>query len=71
MSDDANIEARLAALEEHAAHQARLIEDLDEAVRRQWDEVERLRKRLAQAMARLSELQGALGPHAAEKPPHY
>ncbi len=76
MSDEttalARAEERITDLEVHLAHQSRLLEELDEIVRRQADEIDVLRRRLAGAVQRLSEMQNqGDAPPASQKPPHY
>ena len=62
-------EDRLAALEEHVAHQANAIEQLDEVVREQWAEIERLRRELRKIEERLD---AAADPDPVDRPPpHY
>ena len=64
--------ARILALEEQAAHQARVIEDLSEEVRRQGALVDRLLLELTRQRERMGEIADAVeGPHEATRPPHY
>ena len=62
-------EDRIAALEEHVAHQALALEQLDEVVRGQWAEIERLRREIE----RLTERLESMGEDGVEDrpPPHY
>jgi SlyX protein len=62
-------ESRLVALETHLAHQARLVEDLNDVVTRQSAEIAALTRRLAALSAALTEAL-AEAP-AQQKPPHY
>ena len=64
MSDE-----RIASLEEHVAHQAQAIEQLDEVVREQWREIERLRRDLRRFEERMD---AAAEPEPVNRPPpHY
>ena len=64
-----NDEGRIAALEEQVAHQSRAVELLDEVVRAQWTEIERL----AREVRRLEDRLEALREDAPNDrpPPHY
>ncbi|MFW6300100.1 MAG: SlyX family protein [Oceanicaulis sp.] len=64
-------EDRLDRLEMHAAEQARVIEDLSEALALLQKDIERLKARLAASDARIGELEAGLPQTPAEKPPHY
>ena len=63
---------RLDALEEQAAHQARIVDELSEQIRAQWSEIDTLQVRQKRLIERVAELEEALhdAPPAA-KPPHY
>lgn len=54
MSADAQLLRRLQALEESALHQERLVERLDEVVREQADQIERLQRALGSLEARVA-----------------
>ena len=64
--------ARILALEEQAAHQARVIEDLSEELRRQGGLIDRLVLELHRQRERVGELADSVeGPHEITRPPHY
>ncbi len=63
---------RLDILEEHAAHQARMIDELSEQLNKQWATIETLRRRQKQLTDRLLTLEEqAHGAPPVTKPPHY
>ncbi|MEQ8403523.1 MAG: SlyX family protein [Oceanicaulis sp.] len=64
-------EDRIDRLEMHVAEQARVIEDLSEALALQQKDIERLKARLMASDARLAELEAGLPQAPGEKPPHY
>lgn len=69
---DEELIRRLTELEIRSAHQDRVIEELSEALHRQWDEIDRLRltvERLAEHLRQLAE--DRVPPPADRKPPHY
>jgi len=60
------------ALEEQIAHQAKVIEELSGMIAAQWNEIDPLKKRLANLTKRFVELEDASAPHHENtKPPHY
>jgi SlyX protein len=64
--------ARFEALEIRIAHQDRTIEDLNTAVRDQWEQIDRLTKlieRIADRLQRIEDSVPADGPEP--PPPHY
>ena len=67
--DTGDVADRLAALEAHAADQARTIEELDEVVRGQWTRIERLHREIARLEARIEGVER--GPEDDRPPPHY
>lgn len=72
MTDAEDLALRLAELEIHVAHRDQVIDDLNEALRGQWDEIDRLKRaidRLADQIAR--QTAGETAVPAPEKPPHY
>ena len=71
MSEDriATLEARIGALEEHLAHQAQAIEQLDEVVREQWRTIEGLRREIARLEGRVDRAEA--GEPNDRPPPHY
>jgi SlyX protein len=68
---DDGLARRVEELETHLAHQIRLVEELDEMVRRQWDEIDLLKRRLERALLRLSEMEAPPEAPANRKPPHW
>ncbi len=64
-------EERLDRLEMYAAEQARVIEDLSEALALQQKDIERLKARLVASDDRIAELEAGAPAPAGEKPPHY
>ena len=63
---------RVGALEEHAAHQARTIDDLSEQLANQWSTVDELVKKQAKLIERLMELEEQVRDATpVTKPPHY
>lgn len=63
---------RIAALEEHAAHQARAIEDLSEQLARQWKVVDALQTKLGRLTERFLALEEAsVEAHPVSRPPHF
>jgi SlyX protein len=73
VTEDATVLAkRLDVLEEHVAHQARVIDELSEQLSEQWSIVETLRNKQQRLIERLlaMEEQSHDAP-AITKPPHY
>lgn len=78
MSDE-----KLNGIETALAHHEQQIEDLSEMIRRQWKEIDLLKRRLERTQSKLDELNTGMAdadPNepqtiteiaAAEKPPHY
>jgi uncharacterized coiled-coil protein SlyX len=73
MSATEDLSERLTALESHIAHQDGTIDDLNEMVKKQWTEIEALRRDLAELRARLARVEGDMGPNQPDDqpPPHY
>jgi SlyX protein len=64
--------ARIASLEEHAAHQAKMIDELSDQLADQWRVVEQLRTKLDRLTERFLVLEeGSLDAPAITRPPHY
>jgi SlyX protein len=64
--------ARIARLEEHAAHQAKTIEELSDQLAEQWRVVDQLRTKLDRLTERFLTLEeGSLEAPAITRPPHY
>ncbi len=68
---DDGIARRVEELETHLAHQTRLTEELDEMVRRQWDEIDLLKRRLEGVLRKLREVEAPLDAPVDRKPPHW
>jgi len=76
MSDD-----KILHLETALAHQDQQIQDLHDALHTQWREIEDLKKKVAQLLQKVKEVESGIPPDsagqsiaeiaAAEKPPHY
>lgn len=76
-------EDNLQRIETALAHHEQQIEDLSEMIRRQWEEIDLLKRRLKDAQSKINDLQNGSGDPdpdapqtvaeiaAAEKPPHY
>ncbi|QRM53796.1 SlyX family protein [Sinorhizobium sp. BG8] len=63
---------RIAALEEHVAHQARTIEELSDQLVEQWKIVEQMRAKLDQLTTRFLLLEeSSLEAPPITRPPHY
>jgi SlyX protein len=73
MPDDADVIARLDALEMRTTHQDLTIEDLNNALTRQWREIDRLEREVAQLTDRLQEVGASVGQTSGAEPPppHY
>ncbi len=65
--------ARLEALETRIAYQDETIEELNQAVTRQWAEIDRLKREVEKLSERLATAEQSLGADPAEEapPPHY
>lgn len=65
-------ENRIVALEELAAHQAKVIEELSDQLTEQWKVVEQMRAKLDRLTERFLSLEEAsLEAPAITRPPHY
>jgi len=67
-------DARIEKLEEQAAHQARLVDELNEVVTRQADQIALLERRMRMVMERLAAEEAGIDgsvPLADQKPPHW
>lgn len=70
MSDE-NTEMRLADLEMQFAHQNETIDSLNDAVVKQWKEIDQLTRRVRLLSEQLMSLEEEASPHKVTKPPHY
>lgn len=67
-----NQDDRIAKLEEHTAHQARVIEELSEQLAEQWKIVEKLQSKQEKLIERFLALEAHSTDAPPEsKPPHY
>ena len=65
-------DSRITALEELAAHQGRVIEELSTEVAEQWKVINEMRRKLERLTERLLDLEETnLEAPAITKPPHY
>jgi SlyX protein len=71
MTDIATLSARIATLEMAKMHQDRTIEDLSEALARQWQEIEALTRQVARLSEQLEEAAATGGGEVEPPPPHY
>lgn len=64
---------RLTNLEIQIAHQAQMIDELNDTIVKQWAEIDELKKRLKAATMRLEQVEDALPDNAPahQPPPHY
>ncbi len=71
MSQD-TAETRIAKLEEHVAHQARVIEDLSDQLAEQWKIVEKLQDKQEKLIERFLALEAqSTDAPPVTRPPHY
>ncbi len=70
MSND-ETEQRLTDLEIQTVHHGETIDSLNEALVRQWKEIDRLSREVRQLRELLLSLEDDAGPHKVTKPPHY
>ena len=71
MTDRADLQDRVVALETRLAHLDRIVEDLNDTITAQWAEINRLGRRCTELQDRLSEAETLAGPAPVQKPPHY
>lgn len=73
MDDETGLITRLTDLEIRVAQQDQTIEDLSEIVRKQWDEMDQMRRNLDRQVAQLQDFVADQGntPPADQPPPHY
>lgn len=73
MSEMELLRTRLDKLEIHAAHQEQMIEDLQKVANDQWNEIERLTRKLAALGVRLEAVEERTDSPAPVEPPppHY
>ena len=69
---NAEIGARIEALEMRIAHQDRVIDDLNKSVTEQWKQIEMLTKQVGRFADRLNSIEDTAAVSGeAERPPHY
>lgn len=67
-----DLENRLNELEMQIAEQDRTLQDMSEMVSQQWDEIDRLKRKVTTASERIVSLEENLPQNdSIEKPPHY
>ena len=71
MSDGKALIDRIDALETRLTYQDETIETLNQAITKQWLEIDRLTRRLAEMKERLQEAESQAPGPASERPPHY
>lgn len=71
MSSENTVADRLLEVECRIAYQEETIDKLNDVIREQWTDIDRLRLRLEQLEQRLAEVEEREGDRPAEKPPHY
>ena len=72
VGDMTSEDSRITTLEELAAHQGRVIEELSGELSEQWKVIEQMRKKLDRLTERLLDLEeAALEAPAITRPPHY
>lgn len=71
MSDGKSLSDRIDALETRLTYQDEAIETLNQAITKQWLEIDRLTRRLAEMKERLQEAERHAPGPANEPPPHY
>ena len=71
MSDGKALMDRIDALETRLTYQEETIETLNQAITKQWLEIDRLTRRLAEMKERLQEAESQAPGPASERPPHY
>ena len=71
MSDDKALGERIDALEMRLTYQDEAIETLNQTITKQWLEIDRLTRQLAELRERLQEAESRAPGPANEPPPHY
>jgi SlyX protein len=71
LSDGKSLSDRIDALETRLTYQDEAIETLNQAITKQWLEIDRLTRRLAEMKERLQEAERHAPGPANEPPPHY
>lgn len=71
MTDGKALSDRIDALETRLTYQDEAIETLNQAITKQWLEIDRLTRRLAEMKERLQEAESQTPAPTNEPPPHY
>jgi SlyX protein len=71
MSDGKALSERIDALETRLTYQDEAIETLNQAITKQWFEIDRLTRQLAEMKERLREAESHAPGPSNEPPPHY
>jgi len=64
-------DARITALEELTAHQAKTIDELSEQVTEQWKVIDRMKRMLERLGERMETMEAGTSEVPVTKPPHY
>ena len=71
MSNDKGLNERIDALEMRLTYQDEAIETLNQTITKQWLEIDRLTRQVAELKVRLQEAESHTPDPANEPPPHY
>ena len=71
MSNDKGLNERIDALEMRLTYQDEAIETLNQTITKQWLEIDRLTRQVAELKVRLQEAESHAPGPANEPPPHY
>ena len=71
MSNDKGLNERIDALEMRLTYQDEAIETLNQTITKQWLEIDRLTRQIAELKVRLQEAESHAPGLANEPPPHY
>ena len=71
MSNDKGLNERIDALEMRLTYQDEAIETLNQTITKQWLDIDRLTRQVAELKVRLQEAESHAPGHANEPPPHY
>ena len=71
MSNDKGLNERIDALEMRLTYQDEAIETLNQTITKQWLEIDRLTRQIAELKVRLQEAESHAPGPANEPPPHY
>lgn len=71
MSDEKTLVERIDALEMRLAYQDDTIEALNQTITAQWQQIDALKRELAELRERLRDAESSAAGPANERPPHY